>query len=427
MGRITNVRWVVLSLILLASFVSYVLRSNVSILGATMRTDLGMTEIQLGMVLSAFPLGYAIFQFPAGVFGGRLGSRLAIAAIVVVWGVFTIATALVPGSSVAPIGVVVASLVALRFLLGVSQAPIFPVTGGTTADWFPIGHWGLPLGLSSTALTLGSAASAPLLVWMMGPYGWRGALFLTAPLAFLLAGAWWWFVRDYPRDHPKVSPEELALIDAGRPPPRSHDEHKGTWKKVLKNRDLLLLTASYACMNYVFYLFFSWFFFYLTEVKGFEDQEAGGLTAALWIIGAVGATLGGYICDRSISMFGLRRGPQIIAISGLILCAIFLFLGATSTDPYRTVILLSLSFGCTQLTETPYWSAMISVSGRNASEGGGMLNTGGNIPGVVGGMLVPLTASYFGWVAAVSMGSIFAVFAAVIWFFVRGDRPMEGN
>jgi ACS family glucarate transporter-like MFS transporter len=423
-GRNTSVRWFVLALIALASFVSYVLRTNMSIVAPAVKADLGLTEVQLGMVFSAFALGYAIFQLPAGVFGGRVGSRLAIAATAIVWGVLTIATGLVPGSDVASIGVVVASLVALRFLVGVAHAPIFPVTGGTTADWFPIGHWGLPLGLASTALTLGAAAAAPLIVWLVGSYGWRGSFFLTAPVAFLLAAAWWWYVRDYPRDHPKVSPRELALIDADRPPPQSHAERKGAWKKALRNRDILLLTASYFCMNYVFYLFFNWFFFYLKEVKGFSDQEAGGLTAALWVIGSVGATIGGFSCDRFIGRFGLRRGPQILSITSLVLSGIFLVLGATSSGPYMTVSLLCISFGFNQITEAAYWATMISIAGRHASEAGGVLNTGANVVGFVGGMLVPLTAKYFGWVAAVSMGSVFALIAAVLWLFIRGDRPM---
>jgi len=180
------VRWNILALILVASFISYVLRMNVSIAGPSMMADLGLTEFQLGMVFSAFAAGYAIFQFPAGVFGGLFGSRLAIAAIATVWGLLTIATGLVPGSDGTSIGVVVASLIVLRFLVGMWHAPIFPVTGGTTADWFPIGHWGLPLGLSSTGLTLGAAATAPLVLWLMGPYGWRGSFFLTAPAAFAL-------------------------------------------------------------------------------------------------------------------------------------------------------------------------------------------------------------------------------------------------
>jgi len=154
MGRNTGVRWWVLALIILASFISYVLRTNMSIVAPTMKADLGLTDVQLGMVFSAFAAGYAIFQFPAGVFGGRIGSRAAVAVIALVWGLLTIATGLVPDSNQASIGVVLASLIALRFLVGVAHAPIFPVTGGTTADWFPVGRWGLPLGLSSTGLQI---------------------------------------------------------------------------------------------------------------------------------------------------------------------------------------------------------------------------------------------------------------------------------
>ena len=425
--RNTRFRWLVLALIILASFISYVLRTNLSIAAPTMMVDLGLTDVQLGMVFSAFAAGYAIFQFPAGVFGGRMGSRAAVTITAALWGVLTIATGLVPGSDQASIGVILVSLIALRFLVGVAHAPIFPVTGGTTADWFPVGHWGLPLGLSSTGLQVGMAATAPIIIWLIGFSGWRGSFFLTAPAAFMLAAAWWWYVRDYPREHPKVSPRELALIDANRPAPRSHAEHKGAWKQVIKNRDILLLMVSYFCMNYVFYVFFSWFYFYLTRVKSFGEAEAGGLFTAMAVIGAVGATIGGLSCDRLIAYFGLRRGPQILCISSLVLCAAFLTLGAIAIDPYQAVILLCLAYGFTQITEAAYWAATISVAGRNASEACGVLNTGGNLPGVLGGVLVPITAKYFGWAAAVSTGSLFALVGALLWLFIRADRSMEEN
>ncbi len=423
-GPTSRIRWVVLALILLASFVSYVLRTNMSYVSTTMMTDLGLTEVHLGMAFSAFAAGYAIFQLPGGLLGSRFGSRSVIAAIAVVWGLLTIITGLIPGSNLASVGWVVASLVVVRFLVGVSHAPIFPVTGGTTADWFPVGKWGVPLGLSSTALTLGAAASAPLIVWLMELYGWRGSFFLTAPAAFLLAGAWWWYVRDYPKDHPMVSPRELALIDAKRPPPRPDAQRKSAWKDVLKNRDILLLTLSYFCMNYVFYLFFNWFFYYLVEVKGFSEQEASWLTGALWVIGSVGATLGGFLCDAMIARMGLRLGPRILSFTSLVLCAVFLVLGATATNSYLTVSLLCICFGFAQITEAAYWSTTISVAGRHASAAGGVLNTGANAVGLLGGTLVPVAAKYFGWVAAVSMGSVFALIGALLWLFIRGDRAM---
>ncbi len=422
--RDTGTRWIILALILLASFVSYMLRTNMSIVSEAVISDLGLTQVQLGMVFSAFAAGYAIFQFPGGLIGDRWGSRFSITAIAVAWGLLTIATGLVPGSDVLSVGSILALLVAIRFLVGVTHAPIFPLIGGTIANWYPVGGWGLPNGLSSAGLTLGAAATGPLIIWLMGPYGWRGSFFLTAPVAFVTAGIWWWYVRDYPKDHPKVGPAELALIDAGRPPPHLASRERGIWKKALANRDILLLTASYFCMNYVFYLFFNGVFFYLVEIRRFGAAEAGALTAAQWIIGAVGATLGGFGCDHLIRRLGLRRGPRLLSVASLIACALFLFLGATSDGPYLTVVLLCICFGCTQITEAAYWSTTTSVAGRHAAAACGVLNTGGNVVGFVGGMLVPLVANSFGWVAAIAMGSVFALAGAVLWLFIRGDRPM---
>jgi ACS family glucarate transporter-like MFS transporter len=306
-----------------------------------------------------------------------------------------------------------------------THAPIFPVTcGGTISNWFPIGGWGLPNGLSSTGLTLGAAATAPLVVWLMESFGWRGAYLLTAPCGLLLAAAWWWYVRDYPKEHSRVNAAEVALIDAGRPPPEAAHT-PGAWKLAFKNRDVFLLTASYFCMNYVFYLFFNWFFFYLVDVRGFSAQDAGVLTAAQWIIGAAGATAGGFICDYLTRRIGLRWGPRWLAMPSLVLCAIFLLLGATATSTTLTVVCLCICFGCTQLTEAAYWATTISVSGRHSSAAGGVLNTGGNVVGFVGGMLVPLIAGIYNWTVAVSTGALFALIGAGLWMLIRGDRTME--
>jgi ACS family glucarate transporter-like MFS transporter len=426
-GR-TNIRWLVLALIILASGVAYVLRTNVSVIGESMMTDLGMNELQLGMIFSAFAAGYAIFQFPGGIFGEKTGARFALTAAAVAWGVLTLLTALVPGSDRASVGMLLAMLIVVRFLVGVTHAPLFPVAcGGVISRWFPIGSWGLPNGLSSTGLTLGAAASAPLLVWLMDMYGWRGSLLITAPVAFVFALAWWFSVRNDPADHPLVGASELALINAGRPPADDVGKQKGEWKKVIRNRDILLLTASYFCMNYVFYLFFNWFFFYLVDVKEFAPQEAGSLMAALWAIGAVGATLGGFACDRLIARFGFRWGPGGMASISLVLCGVFLVMGAVADDPYVAVILLCVCFACTQITEAAYWSTTIAISGKHAAAATGVLNTGGNVVGFIGGMLVPFTAAKLGWVTAISSGAVFAIIGAIIWLFVHGDRPMDDD
>jgi ACS family glucarate transporter-like MFS transporter len=420
----TRIRWRVLALVILASLGAYFLRANVSTLGETMIKDLGLTEIHLGYIFSAFAAGYAIFQLPGGVMGNRFGARRMITGMLLAWAGLTILTALVPGADTLGVVAIVASLVVIRFLVGATQAPIFPVTcGGTIANWFPVGGWGLPFGLQIAGYTLGAAAAAPLLVWLMEGFGWRGALLITGPPAALAAGLWWWYVRDFPGDHSSVNSAEIALIDANRSPP-CDKVVPGAWKRALANRDILLLTISYFCVQYVFYLFFSWFFFYLVEVREFDNRQAGLFVSAQWVVGAIAGLGGGILTDLATRRLGIRRGPRDLAIISLVLCAVTLYVGAVSSNVTLVVSMLCLSFGFTQVADNPYWIAAMAVAERQAEVATGVLNTGGNVVGFVGGMLVPLIALGYSWTAAMASGAVFALVAALLWCFVRADRPM---
>src|SRR5690606_32224969 len=350
-NRPTAVRWRVLALLVLSSFISYVLRYNVSTAGPEMMTDLGITEQQLGYILAAFTAGYTIFQFPGGVFGVRLGPRRAMTIIMVLWGLLTMLTSAVPGSGVAGTATTVAALVLVRFLVGAAHAPIYPLTGGVVERWFPVGSWALPNGLSSTGLTLGTAASAPLLVWMMAEVGWRQSFVLLGPIGFIGAFLWWWYVRDNPAEHAAVNEEEAAMIVADRPvaaPLEAGDERHG-WQRVLKDRNVLLLTLSYFCMNYIFYLMFNWVFYYMVEVRGFEGQQAGYFTSIQWIAAAVGATLGGFICDFLCRRVGLRWGCAWPAMAGVAASGVFLLFGSVTMSAYVAVACLAMSFLCNQV------------------------------------------------------------------------------
>ena len=138
-GRRTIVHWLILPLLFLASFVAYVLRKNMSIAGEGMMGDLGLSQVQLGMVLAAFAWGYAIFQFPGGVFGQVLGGRKALSLIAVAWGVLNLLVGLVPGPRALGSTTILVALIVLRFLMGAAQAPLYPVIGGgTICNWFPV-------------------------------------------------------------------------------------------------------------------------------------------------------------------------------------------------------------------------------------------------------------------------------------------------
>ena len=116
-NRPTNVRWRILAIMVFISFVSYLLRGNLSIAGTTMVQDLQLTEIQWGWVMSAFPLGYALFQFPGGCWGDRKGPRLTLTLIAIAWGVLIAVTSLTPGRDMAPTFLIIGFLLTVQFLV----------------------------------------------------------------------------------------------------------------------------------------------------------------------------------------------------------------------------------------------------------------------------------------------------------------------
>jgi len=416
------VRWRVLVIMMVASFVSYVLRYNVSTAGPSMMSDLGITEMHLGYMASAMSIGYAVFQLPGGLLTDAWGPRRTLTALIAAWIALTFLTCIVPGAGAVGLTTTLVLLVVIRFLVGATHAPIFPLVGGVVERWFPVGHWALPNGLTSTALTLGSAASAPLLVWLIAEYGWRVAFAMMMPLAVFSLALWWWQIRDEPAEHPSVNRAELDFIHMGRDGGGAASAVRPDWLGMLKNPSLLLLTLAYACMNYVFYLFFYWVFYYLVTERGIDEQAASYVISLQWVFAAVGAFVGGVVCDWACRRYGMRIGCAGPAIAGLTLSGVLFAIGTQSDMTWVVVICLALSFFFNQMTEGAFWTAGIGIGGRHAATACGVMNTGGNATGIIVGPLAPLTAATLGWGAAMMTGTLFALAAATMWLFIRADR-----
>ncbi len=421
--RATRVRWSILGLLVLLSFVAYVLRTNMSVAGDAIMGEFGLTAVQFGFVLAAFEWSYALFQFPGGLVGDRFGGRRALTGIALAWGAVTLLCGFGPRAEITGPLVALGALVGLRFVLGAVQAPFFPILADMIGNWFPPNGRALPNGLSNTGMTLGGAVAGPLVAWLTVTLGWRASFLVVAPLGFASAGLWWWWARDRPAEHPAVNAAELQRIDAGRRPEPAIE--RGAWRLVLRDRNVRLLTASYFCMNYVFYIFFNWFFIYLVQVRGFGALESGFLATLPWLVGAAGATIGGFWCDRLTRERGIRIGCRIPAAASLLLIVPLLVAGAFADHAGLAIALLSLCFGCTQLGDSAYWAAATAIAGRHTASATGLMNTGGNAVGGATALIVPLVASQFGWIAALSTGALFALAGALCWIWIRADEPLE--
>jgi ACS family glucarate transporter-like MFS transporter len=419
------VRWRVLAVLFVVSFVNYFLRNALSVAAPSIQEEFSYTNEQMGWILGAFNISYTLMMIPGGVFGQRYGPRLALGSVAVTWGVLTWLTGFAPGLMAASATGVMVSLIAVRLLVGASNAPIFPLTTGLIESWFPPGRWALPNSLTSTGLSLGQAALGPIVTWLIIRYGWREAFYILAPTG-VIAGLWWyWYARDKPAQHRSITAGEVAFIDAGRsvkPPPQPVN-----WRAALLNRDVMILAASYFCLNYVFYTFSQWLFAYLVNSRGLSMLESGWLYVLPFATGAALTAVGGWVCDTLCRRYGGLRGCRITAMCGLVLVAFFLSAGVLATDPYVAVALLSLCFGFTLFADTPYWAATTYASGDQTASACGLLNFGGTSPGLLA-PVIGLMIDRFGWVPTIASGSAFALLGAGLWLFVRlegtgGARP----
>ena len=419
-----NIRWRVFALLFAVAFVSYTLRQNIHVAAEIMMPELGISEMQMGLVFSSFVWSYALFQLPGGILGQVVGFRRGFMIIGIVWVLTTVLVAAVPGAIVSSTTGIVAALVVLRFVVGMSHAPLFPMQAGVIAAWFPYAGWGFPQALLVSGLTLGAAATQPVVAWTMTHWGWRASFYILVPVTLAVFGLIWWYLRDSPALHRSVKPAELAFIRRGKEGSTAFgNADPGAWKHLLRNRDTLLLSLSYFSMNWVFYIFFAWFFHYLVAVRGFSILESGFMAAMPWLAGSIAAPLGGWSCDVLSRRLGPRWGCRIPGIAGMMSVAILLWGGVAAPNPYIAVALLSLCFAGTQFTEASFWAAQTFIAGDNTAAGTGILNTGGNLAGIVVTPLMPFLAHQFGWEAALSTGSLFAVISSALWLMVRADRP----
>ena len=412
------VRWRILALLSMVAFVNYFLRNALSYAAPGIRSEFHFTSAELGWILGAFNVTYAFLQVPGGIFGEKLGPRLALGSIAVTWGVLTWLTGFVPALMAASATGVLVSLVVVRLFVGASNAPIFPIQAGTIERWFPPGHWALPNALTSTGLSLGQAMLGPVVSALIVAFGWRAMFYLLAPLGILAGLAWLWYARDRPAQHRAMTREELAFIDAGRSQAPPAPGAPASIRAALANRDVSILAASYFCLNVVFYTFSYWLYIYLVESRGFSVLESGWLSTLPFVTGAVLTAVGGAVCDALCRRYGGLLGCRITAMSGLLLVAIFLSAGVFAPDPYVAVALLSLCFGFTLFTDTCYWAAATYAGGDHTASASGLVNFGGNIPG----LLAPVfgfAVDHAGWVPTIASGSVFALVGAALWLFVR--------
>lgn len=409
----SRVRGKILLLLCAMYFITYIDRVAISTAAPFIKDDLGLSNTELGLALSAFAIPYAFFQIVGGLIGDRFGPRKVLGIVGVLWALATAATGMATG---------IISLVIARLGLGFGEGASFPTATTAMAKWMPVSQRGLAQGVTHSASRIGNAAAPVILALLIASLGWRASFFIIGALSLSWVFAWYLYFRDEPATHPKMTDVELAEIPEyvqfkDRPPV--------PWKQLL--RRILPVTFVDFCYGWTLWVYLTWIPSFFSENYGLDLKSFALFTTLVLFAGVIGDSAGGMISDRIYRKTGdlklARRGVLIVGLLGAFAFTMpTLFVHELSI----AAICLSMSFFFLELANPILWSIPMDIAPTHAGVASGLMNTGFGVAGILSpfifGLMVDLTGS---WEAPFILSSALLFVGAFLTFFIDPTKSID--
>jgi MFS family permease len=194
--------WVIVFAVTLA-MITYIDRVCISQAAPSIRSDLGLTDAQMGWIFGAFGLAYALCEIPGGLLGDWLGPRRVLMRVVLWWSFFTAATGWAWNF---------ASLWVTRFMFGAGEAGCFPNLTKAFTLWLTKPERTRAQGIMWMSARWGGAFTPLLVVAAFSYMSWRLAFTFFGAIGVIWAVIFYFWFRDDPRDHPGVNAGESELL-----------------------------------------------------------------------------------------------------------------------------------------------------------------------------------------------------------------------
>lgn len=377
-------------------FVNYLDRTNLGIAKAELSADLQLSATMFGLASGIFFIGYVLVEVPSNLALVRFGARRWLARIAVSWGVVAVAIAFAPNAG---------WLLALRFLLGVAEAGLFPGVVFFLGHWFPAAYRARIVGAFMLAIPIASAIGTPLAAWLIqaghglfGLEGWRIMMICVGLPAVILGVICWFYLTDRPAGaHWLAEGERRWLVDTLAAEEREVAQtYDFPLRRALTSPRVWALALVYFGVAYGLYALA---FFLPSIIAGFKKTfgvqlsivQVGLITAIPYLFAAMAMFLWSRHADR------VREHVWHVAIPLLIgglAIPVALYLGHPVAVMIPVIIAAMGVYGA-----LPVFWALPSrfLTGAAAAGGIGLINSFGNLGGFaapyVTGALSDLTGS----------------------------------
>ena len=413
----TRIRYAVMAMGFSAAFITYLDRVCISVAAPLMQSDLGLSELQFGWVFTAFYIAYTIFEIPSAWLGDRWGQRRTLVRIVTCWSIFTILT-----GAVRQFG----ALLATRFVFGAAEAGAFPTLSRALSRWFPVQERSCANGMLWMGARSGGALSPPIAVLLIGAFGWRWSFAAFGGVGIVWALICFFWYRDDPAEHASVDSGELAVIRVGSAPKPNAGEPI-PWRRILTDRNMLLLFSTYFCSGFGFQFFVTWLPTYLTKEYGLSLTRSGFYSGLPLAAGAAGCLLGGVTADFIARRSGsLVWGRRAVGCGGFILAALGYGAAIAVSSPLAAVACLMLASGAHDLTLPVLWATCTDAGGRFGGTSSGFVNFASCISGVTAPLVSAQLAHVFGSFNAVFyVASALYLIGGALWLRIDPRRSID--
>jgi MFS transporter, ACS family, glucarate transporter len=319
--------------------------------------------------------------------------------------------------------------IAIRFLLGAGEAVVYPSSNQFVARWIPAHERGIANGWIFAGVGAGAGLSPPLITYFMLHYGWRSSFWACAIIGLIAGAAWYLIARDTPAEHPRVSASELATIRSGLPMETENGRDIGLvpWRIVFRSREVRAITISYFCFGYTAWIFFSWFFIYLAQVRGLNLKASAFYAMLPPVAMSVCSFVGGAISDGLTKWRGPRLGRCGLAAFSIALAGIFIAFGSQVASARLASVVLAGGAGALYLSQSSFWSVSADIAGKASGSVSGFMNMGAQIGGAVTASLTPAIAARFGWTASFLVAAVLCLLGGVAWLMVDPTRILRSR
>lgn len=369
------------------SLFMYIDRACISAAKDPITGDLGLSDNQMGWVLSAFALGYALFQVPGGIMSDRFGPRKVLAGIIGLWSIFTAFTGLAKSYI---------SMLVVRFFFGAGEAGAFPGISRAVYSWIPMKERGLVQGINFSGSRVGAALAMPLVAGLITGIGWRHTFIALGLIGVIFGLLWYLMFRNKPEELRGISEKEKEIILTGRQQKEEKQASPLTAGTLFGSGNMWLAMLQYFGSNFTFFFALTWLLPHLKKTYDLELMQAGIYAAAPFIAGALGNWFSGLLVDAIYRRNKWKLSRKLPAIIGFSLMIIGLLGSISMHTPLSAVVMLSLAIFGADMTLSPSWSFCIDIGKENSGSVSGTMNMAGNIGSFITALAFPYLMSWTG-------------------------------